>query len=198
MTSDVTLNGITYSNVQQVYYEANGAKHLLASLVVNGVEQWKRDYTWKKYSSVAEENLTTTFARTSISAYKAAQAAIAANISCATDYITTSTDYMKLSGTIKSDIAASSASNDYPYIKFTDTITGTGESMNFLSDSINQNLVYKYASYSQSEGLYVYAPSNTVTTNYTQGNYITDVTSTDESAYPENGRHTDGYWYVKQ
>lgn len=33
---------------------------------------------------------------------------------------------------------------------------------------------------------------------YSQGTYIEDVVSPDASAYPENGRHTDGYWYVKQ
>lgn len=33
---------------------------------------------------------------------------------------------------------------------------------------------------------------------YTQGSYISDVTSTNSSAYPNNGRHSDGYWYVYQ
>ena len=28
--------------------------------------------------------------------------------------------------------------------------------------------------------------------------YVSDVTSENENAYPENGIHTDGYWYVKQ
>ena len=34
--------------------------------------------------------------------------------------------------------------------------------------------------------------------SYSQGSYITDVTSTNASAYPTNGKHTDGYWYIKQ
>ena len=34
--------------------------------------------------------------------------------------------------------------------------------------------------------------------SYSQGSYLTDVISTNASAYPTNGRHTDGYWYVKQ
>ena len=37
----------------------------------------------------------------------------------------------------------------------------------------------------------------TVTTD-TQGDYITDVTSTNAVAYPTNGVHSDGYWYVLQ
>ncbi len=31
-----------------------------------------------------------------------------------------------------------------------------------------------------------------------QGSYITDVSSSDPNAYPINGIHSDGYWYVKQ
>ena len=30
------------------------------------------------------------------------------------------------------------------------------------------------------------------------GSYISDVTAETENAYPANGIHTDGYWYVKQ
>lgn len=35
-------------------------------------------------------------------------------------------------------------------------------------------------------------------TTYSQGSYIADVTAETENAYPANGRHTDGYWYVFQ
>ena len=31
----------------------------------------------------------------------------------------------------------------------------------------------------------------------TQGSYLGRVTSENENAYPDNGIHTDGYWYVK-
>ena len=34
-------------------------------------------------------------------------------------------------------------------------------------------------------------------TEYSQGSYISDVEA-DPGTYPENGRHTDGYWYVLQ
>lgn len=34
--------------------------------------------------------------------------------------------------------------------------------------------------------------------DYQMGSYITDVESSDPNAYPTNGVHTDGYWYVKQ
>lgn len=32
----------------------------------------------------------------------------------------------------------------------------------------------------------------------TKGSYVSDVTSDNLNAYPTNGIHTDGYWYVKQ
>lgn len=34
-------------------------------------------------------------------------------------------------------------------------------------------------------------------TSYSQDSYIEDVYSTNSSAYPANGKHTDGYWYNK-
>lgn len=34
-------------------------------------------------------------------------------------------------------------------------------------------------------------------TTYSQGTYIEDVYDIDSSKYPTNGKHTDGYWYVK-
>lgn len=32
----------------------------------------------------------------------------------------------------------------------------------------------------------------------TYGSYISTVTSSDPNTYPTNGKHTDGYWYIKQ
>jgi hypothetical protein len=37
----------------------------------------------------------------------------------------------------------------------------------------------------------------TVTDNYSQGTLITSNIVADDGTYPDNGRHTDGYWYVK-
>lgn len=44
---------------------------------------------------------------------------------------------------------------------------------------------------------YVYQSSTTTPGYYYKGNYVEDVKSTKEDAYPEDGRHNDGYWYVK-
>ena len=32
--------------------------------------------------------------------------------------------------------------------------------------------------------------------DYSQGSYVGEVTSNERTAYPDNGRHSDGYWYV--
>jgi hypothetical protein len=43
----------------------------------------------------------------------------------------------------------------------------------------------------------IYSSSSGETTE-TYGTYIEDVTSSEFTAYPENGKHTDGYWYIRQ
>lgn len=62
--------------------------------------------------------------------------------------------------------------------------------------------LYKLVSYTTQNnyGMHIFAQEVgvvTSTTETSQGSYIEDVTSSDEAAYPENGIHTDGYWYVK-
>lgn len=58
-----------------------------------------------------------------------------------------------------------------------------------------------YSAFSIDSDGYLERKSATVqedtTTTESQGSYIEDVTSSDYSAYPADGKHTDGYWYVK-
>ena len=73
----------------------------------------------------------------------------------------------------------------YTLSKSTGTLLGsvTSTSSNaYPSNGISGNYWYK---------------STGNTTEYSQGSYISDVEA-DPGTYPENGRHTDGYWYVKQ
>lgn len=44
---------------------------------------------------------------------------------------------------------------------------------------------------------YVYSHSSTSAGYYSKGTYIEDIEAKEENAYPSNGRHSDGYWYVK-
>lgn len=43
-----------------------------------------------------------------------------------------------------------------------------------------------------------YTREGTQKTTESKGTYLSDVSSTNPSAYPNNGKHTDGYWYVIQ
>lgn len=65
-----------------------------------------------------------------------------------------------------------------------------------------ENLWYKSdgskSSYGDTIEIKVYRPVYSQTTTYSQGSYIGDVTANTSKAYPTNGRHTDGFWYVFQ
>ena len=61
-----------------------------------------------------------------------------------------------------------------------------------------EDVVYKYDSFrSASSSITLKGYKVTLTTNETQGSTsYGQVESEDADAYPENGKHTDGYWYV--
>ena len=73
---------------------------------------------------------------------------------------------------------------NYPYYKNSDTEISR----------ITSDYTYKYNQYYYSRTRYY----SEKVTSYSQGTYIEDVIAASETAFPENGRHTDGYWYVKQ
>ena len=53
----------------------------------------------------------------------------------------------------------------------------------------------KYSSNGAQDGYWWIFTGQTI--EYSQGEYVSDVESDNATAYPENGRHTDGFWYVK-
>lgn len=60
--------------------------------------------------------------------------------------------------------------------------------------------IYYVDTYTSADGGRFYLAEPSVATDYTysQGSYISDITSTSSSTYPTNGVHSDGYWYVYQ
>lgn len=61
------------------------------------------------------------------------------------------------------------------------------------------NTIYKIIGVGSGAGaIYGYKLLSKTGTTTVQGSYIGDVTSENENAYPDNGIHTDGYWYIKQ
>ena len=80
----------------------------------------------------------------------------------------------------------------YEYTSIVDTTSKGSTSYGSVSGSIRN----QYPDNGSKDGYwYVYDRSET---SYSQGSYIEDVYSANPNAYPTNGKHTDGYWYVKQ
>lgn len=58
-------------------------------------------------------------------------------------------------------------------------------------------LVYKWMSSNSGNVCDAWNAATDATVSYSKGNYMQVVTAVD-GTYPENGRHTDGYWYMKE
>lgn len=76
------------------------------------------------------------------------------------------------------------------------TISKTAKKGSTSYGEVSSTIQSKYPTNGQSGSYwYVYDRNET---SYSQGSYIEDVYSADPNAYPVNGKHTDGYWYIKQ
>ena len=66
------------------------------------------------------------------------------------------------------------------------------------TDSTNTNIMVTY--YTTGGVNVAYTIDNLIKHYFGDGvgNYITDITSTNPSEYPLNGKHSDGYWYIRQ
>jgi hypothetical protein len=187
----VTVNGAS-KNISGGYVNIGGVwKPIVKTYVnVNGVwkNAWKTMYTWAKYSV------------NSSTGYVAEQAAstssltiqgVGGKISAAREYtFDTQTGAFSLPAVSTSSISFSSYKgvqiSAYPYVM----------------DNNNLYKVVSRTSYSsgmmQSIVLQVYLITAVKKTKYEKGNFIGNVTAASDNAYPANGVHTDGYWYVKQ
>ena len=67
------------------------------------------------------------------------------------------------------------------------------------SGTIDTNYVFRVFNGEYAGSLYFKnRHSSTKTTTYSRGAYIIDIQASSSSAYPTNGRHSDGYWYELQ
>ena len=99
-----------------------------------------------------------------------------------------------VSSTSRSAYPDDGKSGSYWYVYSTSSVSYSKGSTSYGQVSSTNRSAYPNNSYS---GSYWYVYSTNITT-YSQGTYIEDVTDTNETAYPDNGRYdTDGYWYVK-
>ena len=156
---------------------------------VNGVwkNAWKNLFTWKKYSVTN---------KTVYSAYEGTTELRGRHeeyITAGSGYtINANTGAFTLTGLGHSDYMLGNMRfnnrwSDCPYFYFVDDPSVLYK-ITRVTDADNQVKAKAY---------YVEMLISS-TTSQTQGSYISDVTAETENAYPANGIHTDGYWYVKQ
>lgn len=180
--------GGAWKTLTKGYVNVGGIwKPIVAGYVnVNGVWKllWKAEkeilYTWKKYSVKTTTKYTySEGAQTS----EAQQKATALN--AASSY-TFNTNTGQFTLTNPTAMTFGTITTDTPY---------------YMLDATTSNAMRKLVSKTTSvvAATLKHIPYNVSGTSTTsQGDYISDISSPDESAYPDNGIHTDGYWYVKQ
>ena len=142
-------------------------------------------YTWKKY----------TVKEVSVLPYQAVRPSTTSNITMIDTILRTLSSSYNFNST--TGLFTSSGS-----VTSMQTTEGWTSSLKYyIPNSGSSNYMYEYVSKKKSSNGYVctvYEWTAKMSISYEMGTYIEDVISDNETAYPENGRHTDGYWYVKQ
>lgn len=172
---------------------------------INGVwkPSWERLFTWKKYNTITttadgwawstkKSTVATTSSDASANGYDNRTPTFAVTYSNGgISKMTTSTYGME------TRTAQEISESQFDYYQFTNT-----DDWRMGGLIPKKNLWYKYANSVSVSGdtitISVYRPEYSPTTTYSQGSYIGDVTANTSKAYPTNGRHTDGFWYVFQ
>lgn len=153
---------------------------------VNGVwkNAWKELYTWKKYT--VKKSSTYAQSKSSLKTNSSHDFSEAVKYSSSYTF-DSSTGKYTLKSPSTGDCYDLTTTNKY-------YMTGTSTSGSTMDEYSSKGFII-----SGIGTLKYYTHSSTVTsTTETIGTYISDVTSENSSAYPTNGKHTDGYWYVKQ
>ena len=186
MIGNVTVGGAK-KNVAIEYVNINGVWKAFAKTYtnINGVwkNAWKELYTWKKYTV----KTVTVYAQSKSDLNTVSKQNINTTIQYASKYtFNTSTGVYTLTSPTAGTISSLTSTKKY-YItgsSTSGTIMNEFYSLGTVAGSLATFKYYKYTS--------------TTSEVESQGTYISDVTSKNSSAYPTNGKHTDGYWYVKQ
>lgn len=187
ITGSVTIGGVQRELTGEGYVNINGVLRPLVKSQVNigGVLRDLRPkevYTWKKYNIIQVEGAP--YTSTKLADY---------------DF----EDYTSLSKvTIGNGFTFSSATGKYTLTNSTySTVSEIDtETYKYFWDGHkeNENYVRECFMHLSNERVFfnIYESSGTI--QDAMGTYIGDVTSENASAYPDNGGHIDGYWYVKQ
>lgn len=164
---------------------------------------WEKLFTWKKYNTITTtadgwawstkmSTVATTSSDASANGYDDRTPTFAVTYSNGEiSKMTTSTYGME------TRTAQEISESQFDYYQFTNP-----DDWRMGGHIPKKNLWYKasggISSYGDTIEIMVYRPVYAQNITYSQGSYIADVTAETENAYPTNGRHSDGYWYVFQ
>ena len=187
---NITIGG-TAKNISGGYVNIGGVWKPIVKTYVNigGVWKfaWKELYTWKKYTVADVEGAPYTEVKDTATKTQSFSENSTTTVYYATKYtFNTSTGKFALTSSTTSTLPnlfsgvyySTEGKSGLSSIRYCTQKT-------FYSSSGNWNVKYT-----------LYSAKGTITQE--MGDYIEDVTSEIESTYPDNGVHTDGYWYVRQ
>lgn len=184
IVGNVTVGG-TAKTISDGYVCIDGVWKPIVETYVNigGVWKpaWERSYTWKKYTVKNVMGYSVEFSSTS----KSLSMSGTTTYTLAKSYSTDTNGKPVLAGETKtaSGRQFTTVYSAYPYV---------------IIDGVLYKIISAmYAGSSIAATVYEATVSSTVVSTE-RGNYIGDVTAETENAYPTNGRHTDGFWYVFQ
>ena len=184
----VTVGG-TAKNISGGYVNVGGVWKPIVKTYINvgGVWKpaWKELYTWKKYTVVENEGAPYTEKQATSSSSRTLSNSTTI-YECKT-YNFSSTAGFKMNSPTTTTIKDFRKSSGTQYV----SLSGTNNLMYIYK-------IFKVLSVSSSKTITWYEYSAVGTITQEMGDYIEDVTSETGSTYPDNGVHTDGYWYVKQ
>lgn len=183
----VTVGG-TAKNISGGYVNIGGVWKPIVKTYVNvgGVWKaaWKSLYTWKKYT-------VTTSSGAPYTVVKGSSASITKSNST---QINKGNGYSFDASTGVFTLTRATVNIVY-YVRigdyfFDDLSASSGSTVNEVTETGSGGGTTRKIIYTQW--------TSKPTTTQVRGEYVSDVESGNASEYPDNGIHTDGYWYVKQ
>lgn len=193
-----------YRNVPEGYVCADGIWRPIVEIFTNVKGVWYSNiakqviYKWKKYNTVTTTKDGWAWSSTEVM-FEMPYDSLITGVARAETYTPTygnkTLTALKITGDLRLTYVSSVVSNSYYYYHFSDANTETN------GNYPNDNYFYENSRVGDrlnTKRFYCYPPIYSPTTTYSQGSYIADVTAETADAYPTNGRHTDGFWYVFQ
>lgn len=203
IVGNTTIGGVTkemaggYANLGGVW---KGIVRSYANVDGVWVPTWKDgeiSFTWKKYN--VSSSSTTTYSQSQSTAKEYTSSSVWTD-----DNMDTYT-----SCTVYTTMNFDTSTGDYIFSNSIGTVTSLSKMKTYtqtygtvyvyltVGNTSKGDAAFEYDSDGYLKRISLFYQKNTTTTE-SQGSYIGEVTSSSYTAYPENGKHTDGYWYIRQ